>query len=284
MSDNPWFVLDASWVSDEQRAAAADFLSWVRESDQQARFTDAGFRTFEGEPGDVIRPEDGLLPQGPDAIISPPAPAVLAEVQQSWDELRKRAHVLLVLDVSGSMGESVPQAGASKLALAQDAAIGALDAFARNDEVGLWVFSTDLGRNGEPYRQLVPVGPAAKTVPQIKRDIARMVADGGTGLYATLRQAYKTSLAELAPERINAIVLLSDGRNEYPADTDLDGLLRDSSGESVDTSVRVFTIGYGEPADSESLQAIAEASRGQYYEATDPASIDKVMVSVLSNF
>ncbi len=284
VSDNPWLVLDASWVSDEQRAAAADFLSWVRESDQQARFTDAGFRTFEGEPGDVIRPEDGLLPQGPDAIISPPAPAVLAEVQQSWDELRKRAHVLLVLDVSGSMGESVPQAGASKLALAQDAAIGALDAFARNDEVGLWVFSTDLGRNGEPYRQLVPVGTAAKTVPQIKRDIARMVADGGTGLYATLRQAYKTSLAELAPERINAIVLLSDGRNEYPADTDLDGLLRDISGESVDTSVRIFTIGYGSQADSESLQAIAEASRGQYYEATDPASIDKVMVSVLSNF
>lgn len=284
VSDNPWLVLDAPWVTAQQRAGAADFLSWVREADQQAAFTEAGFRTFEGQPGDVIRPEDGLLPSGAGAVISPPAPTVLAEVQKSWDRLRKRAHVLLVLDVSGSMGESVPSAGATKLELAQEAAIGALDAFAKDDDVGLWVFSTDLGDNGEPYRELVPIGPAAKTVPQMKKDIARMVADGGTGLYATLREAQRVSLKSLDPQRINAIVLLSDGRNEYPRDTDLDGLLRDISGESVDTSVRIFTIGYGGQADIASLTAIAEASRGQYYEATDPASIEKVMVSVLSNF
>jgi Ca-activated chloride channel family protein len=284
VSDNPWMVLDATWVTDAERAGAADFLSWVRESDQQRRFTDAGFRTFEGEPGDVIRPDNGLLPEGPATVIAPPAPSVLAAVQKSWDRLRKRAHVLLVLDVSGSMGEPVPGAGATKLKLAQDAAVGALDAFAKDDDVGLWAFSTNLGDNGEPYRELVPVGPAAQTVPQMKKDISRMVADGGTALYATLRQAQAASLKDLDTSRINAIVLLSDGRNEYPADTDLDGLLRQVTGESVDTSVRIFTIGYGGQADIASLTAIADASRGQYYEATDPASIDKVMVSVLSNF
>ncbi len=48
--------------------------------------------------------------------------------------------------------------------------------------------------------------------------------------------------------------------------------------------MRVFPIGYGEGADPESLGAIAEASRGTYYEANDPASIEKVLASVLSNF
>ena len=91
-----------------------------------------------------------------------------------------------------------------------------------------------------------------------------------------MREAQKESLKTLAPDKINAIVLLSDGRNEYPPDTDLEGLLDDLSAESVDTSVRVFTIGYGEAADTEALQQIAEASRGQYYEATDPTSIEKV--------
>ncbi len=284
ISDNPWLVLDAPWVTAQQQAGAADFLTWVREPAQQQRFTDAGFRTFEGVPGDVIRPEDGMLPAGATSVLSPPAPAVLADLQQSWDKLRKRAHVLMVMDVSGSMGEPVPSAGSNKLELAQQAAIGALDGFAPDDEVGLWVFSTGLGDNNEPFRQLVPIGPAKTTVPAMKRDIEQLLADGGTALYATLREAQKESLKTLAPDRINAIVLLSDGRNEYPPDTDLNGLLDDLSAESVDTSVRVFTIGYGEAADTEALQKIAEASRGQYYEASDPTSIEKVLTSVLSNF
>lgn len=284
ISDNPWLVLDAPWATAQQQAGAADFLTWVREPAQQQRFTDAGFRTFEGVPGDVIRPEDGMLPAGATSVLSPPAPAVLADLQQSWDKLRKRAHVLMVMDVSGSMGEPVPSAGSNKLELAQQAAIGALDGFAPDDEVGLWVFSTGLGDNNEPFRQLVPIGPAKSTVPAMKQDIEQLLADGGTALYATLREAQKESLKTLAPDRINAIVLLSDGRNEYPPDTDLNGLLDDLSAESVDTSVRVFTIGYGEAADTEALQKIAEASRGQYYEASDPTSIEKVLTSVLSNF
>lgn len=284
ISDNPWLVLDAPWVTAQQQAGAADFLTWVREPAQQQRFTDAGFRTFEGVPGDVIRPEDGMLPAGATSVLSPPAPAVLADLQQSWDKLRKRAHVLMVMDVSGSMGEPVPSAGSNKLELAQQAAIGALDGFAPDDEVGLWVFSTGLGDNNEPFRQLVPIGPAKSTVPAMKQDIEQLLADGGTALYATLREAQKESLKTLAPDRINAIVLLSDGRNEYPPDTDLNGLLDDLSAESVDTSVRVFTIGYGEAADTDALQKIAEASRGQYYEASDPTSIEKVLTSVLSNF
>ncbi|MFN8183342.1 MAG: substrate-binding and VWA domain-containing protein [Candidatus Nanopelagicales bacterium] len=282
VSDNPWLILD--WVDAGKQQAAKDFLAWLQQPDQQAAFTDAGFRTFEGEPGPVITQANGMLPAGATNVLTPPSPAVLAAIEDSWAELRKRAHVLLVMDVSGSMSEPVPDAGADKLTLAKQAAIGALEQFAPDDEVGLWVFSTGLGQSGEPFVELVPVGPAQRTVPLMQRDIDRLVADGGTGLYATLRQAQSQMLKDLPQDKINAIVLLSDGRNEYPDDTDLDGLLRQLNGESVDTTVRVFTIGYGGSADTESLKAIAEASRGKYYEATDPASIEKVMTSVLSNF
>lgn len=284
VSDNPWLVLDAEWVDATKARAADDFLTWLHEPDQQAVFTEHGFRTFEGNPGDVINQANGLLPAGPKAVLSPPAPAVLAAVQDSWDELRKRAHVLVVMDVSGSMGEQVDAAGMSKLELAQQAASGAIDRFAADDEVGLWAFSTELGPSGEPWVPLEAIGPAATTVPEMKAKIASMVADGGTGLYATLRAAQRQMLADLDTSRINAIVLLTDGKNEYPKDTDLDSLVDQLTGESVDTSVRVFTIGYGQDADPEALQAIADASRGQYYEANDPTSIEKVLTSVLSNF
>ena len=89
---------------------------------------------------------------------------------------------------------------------------------------------------------------------------------------------------ELAPDKINAIVILTDGRNEYPPDSDLDSLVQQLGGESLDTSVRVFPIGYSTAADKDALVRIAEASSAAYYDASDPATIDKVLTSVLSNF
>jgi Ca-activated chloride channel homolog len=284
LSDNPWIALDAAWVDDAKRQAATDFLGWLHQPAQQKAFTDAGFRTFEGEPGAATTQANGLLPAGPANILSPPSPAVLADVQKSWDELRKRAHVLFVMDVSGSMGELVTSSGQTKLQLAQDAAISAFNGFAADDEVGLWEFSTERGPNLEPWLEMQPVGPASTSVPAMQVDVAGMVPDGGTALYTTLRKAQERMLADLDTKRINAIVLLSDGKNEYPPDNDLNSLLDQLKGESLDTSVRVFPIGYGEGADPESLGAIAEASRGTYYEANDPASIEKVLASVLSNF
>jgi Ca-activated chloride channel family protein len=284
LSDNPWVVLETDWVSENKKAAAAEFLAYLRADDQQEVFTNAGFRTFDGVPGDVLNVENGLIPAGASNVLAPPAPPVLAQVQDSWDELRKRARVLYVMDVSGSMGQAVPSAGQSKLALAQEAAINTLDGFAKDDEIGLWVFSTDLGPNQEPWSESVPVDLGRSTLPKMKDDISQLVADGGTALYATLRVAQEEMVKALESDRINAIILLSDGKNEYPPDTDLGSLVDQLDSESLDTSVRVFTIGYGEAADTKTLEAIAQASQGRHYDAGDPNTIGEVLTSVLSNF
>jgi Ca-activated chloride channel family protein len=283
LSDNPYIVLEAEWVDDAKRAVAADFLAYVTEPDRQRAFQDAAFRSFEGEPGPALTQENGALEAGAPVVLAPPAPTVLAAVQRSWDDLRKRARVLMILDVSGSMGENVEQAGLSRLELAKSAATTAVRGFAGNDQLGLWIFSTQLDGN-RPYVERVPVGPASTTIPQITGEIADLVPDGGTGLYATLRAAQADMLADLDPDKINAIVILTDGRNEYPPDSDLDSLVRQLGGESLDTSVRVFPIGYSTAADKDALVQIAEASSAAYYDASDPASIDKVLTSVLSNF
>lgn len=284
VSDNPWMVLNAPWVTETKKAAAGQFLAWLQEPKQQAVFTDAGFRSYEGKPGAPLTQANGLLPEGATNELRPPSAGVVADIKASWDQLRKRAHVLFIMDVSGSMGDPVPGSGGSKLQLAQDAAIASLDGLASDDEVGLWVFSTELGGNGEPWLEMEPIAAGKQSIPKMKESIASLQAGGGTALYATLRAAQKSVLEDFSKDRINAIVLLSDGQNEYPEDTDLDSLVRQLKGESVDTSVRVFPIGYGQGADPEALTAIADASRGRYYEANDPASIEKVLASVLSNF
>ena len=93
-----------------------------------------------------------------------------------------------------------------------------------------------------------------------------------------------TPWPEQPPKQMKTVVLLTDGRNEYPADTDLTGLIRELGGGSSETALRVFTIAYGEGADLATLRQISAASNAAAYDATRPESIDQVFTAVLSNF
>jgi Ca-activated chloride channel family protein len=283
-SDNPFIVLNAPWVDDAKKAAAEDFLKFLQTDKQQQRFKDAAFRDYRGQGGPKISQANGMLPGEPKIRLSPPAPAVLDLVQKSWDSLRKRARVLEVIDVSGSMGESVSKSGATKLALAKAAATRALLEYSPDDEVGLWVFSSNVGGRPSPWLELVPIRPVRDNFNDLRSKISTLTPNGGTALYATARASVDYVRQSFDPTRINAVVFLTDGKNEYPNDTDLDGLVRGLQSEDESVAVRVFTIGYGDDADLPTLQRIAQASRGAAYDASDPASIDKVFTNVISNF
>ena len=88
-------------------------------------------------------------------------------------------------------------------------------------------------------------------------------------------------------ERINAVVVLTDGRNEDPRNTDLGALLdllRATNEGQSSRPVRVFTIAYGADADKDVLRQIAETTNAAAYDASDPKSINKVLTAVVSNF
>jgi Ca-activated chloride channel family protein len=281
MSDHPYVVL--SNASDEQKAAAADFLAYVRDAPQQKRFTDLAFRSYDGKPGAGLTRDNGLLPDAKFTVIDPPAPQVLQKALSMWDAQRKRAKVLLVLDVSGSMNNDAGN-GKTRMELAKQAALQSLTLFAPDDEVGLWTFSTEVAGASTPYTEQVPVAALGGNRGRLEQVIKSLSAEGGTALYATTRAAQR-KMAELAdPSRINAVVVLTDGKNEYPKDSDLDSLVRDIDTSDKEIPVRVFTIAYGGQADLGVLQKISSASRAAAYDASDPTTIDKVLVNVLSNF
>lgn len=284
LSDNPYIVLRAPWVDDAKRAAAADFLAYVRTPEQQERFAQAAFRSFEGKPGKLITPENGMLPDVKLAVLDPPGPLVLDQVAKSWTELRKRANLVFVIDVSGSMGEPVPSAGRSRLDLAKEAADAALPLLAPDDTLSLWTFSTPLQGQTVPYRVVVPAGRVSTIGEQYRRAVSGLVAEGGTALYATTRAAVAQVRAGFDPARINAVVLLTDGKNEYPQDNNLDALVTDLQTEDTTSVVRVFPIAYGENADRAVLTGIARATTAASYDASKEASIKKVLINVISNF
>jgi Ca-activated chloride channel family protein len=290
-SDNPFIVLDADWVTDTQREGARRFEAFVQRPENQERVLEYGFRP--GNPsvpvGSPIVAGNGVNPDEPTRTLEVPAPEVMIEVLDRWAEQRKAAKVMLLIDVSGSMGDVAnDETGETKLDLAKRAAIEALDQFKADDEVALRIFSTSLSAT-EPsdYIDVVPFGPISANRETIATRIRQLVPTEGTPLYTAARDAYRVMQEEYDAARINAIVLLSDGVNEDPRNTDLQGLLDELGASNEGQSsrpVRLFPIAYGSGADINVLQQMAEATNAAAYDASDPRSITNVFTAVVSNF
>jgi Ca-activated chloride channel family protein len=281
MLDHPYVVLPSA--TDQQRAAAADFLSYLQEPAQQRRLAEHGFRDHTGTPGAELAEVAGIPDGQLLSLVEPPSPGTVSAILDAWDDLRKKANVLLVMDVSGSMNEPTGS-GQTRLEAAKQAAIEALDLLHDEDRVGLWSFSTETGDSPQPYTEVWPLARMGESRAGLAEAIGGLHADGGTALYHTVRAAQQHLLSELSPDRITAVVVLTDGKNEYPADNDLAALLRDIDASSLEQSVRIFTIAFGEQSDLEVLTQIGQASRAAAYDARNPATIDRVFVSVISNF
>jgi Ca-activated chloride channel homolog len=281
-SDSPYVVLDAPWVGDTVKAGANDFASFLRTKASQKVFTDAGFRTFEGQAGTPLKSSKEVDAGEVENVLNPPSPEVLAGVRALWNEVRKPARVLLLLDVSGSMADAAGDTGASKLELAKKAVLQALHQFSDRDEVGVWVFTTDL--HGKNYSQLVPVAPIKDNRGAIVKSVKTLTPLSGTPLYSAVRSAAKEMNATYDPDAINAVVVMTDGRNEYTGDMNLGRVVNELGNGSSEARLRVFSIAYGDGADLKTLRKISEASNAAAYDATDPASISKVFTAVLSNF
>lgn len=289
-SDNPFIVLDAPWVTPTQKDAARVFERYVQQPDNQRRVLEFGFRP--GNPAVAVGPPieraNGVDPDQPQNVLGVPAPPVLARILDLWAEQRKGARVMLVIDVSGSMGERASDSGATKLDLAKDAAVDALAQFKADDLVGLRIFSTGLGRTPPTdYVDLVPVGPIGEQREAMTTKIRSLVPTQGTPLYTVAGDTYTGLRNTYDPARINAVVLLTDGKNEDPRNNDVERLLatlRAGSEGQSSTPVRIFPIAYGRDADLAVLRRMAEATNAAAYDASDPTTINQVFTNVVSNF
>ncbi|HEX5723623.1 MAG TPA: extracellular solute-binding protein [Acidimicrobiia bacterium] len=284
-SDNPAYILDAPWVTDVARQAATAFRSFViDDAANQQRVLEFGFRP--GNPsvaiGDPINSANGLNPNKPDTELAVPDPEVLTALLDSWEENRKTARVIMLFDVSGSMAD-LAGGGDTKLALAKQAVLSGLDNFKPDDEIGLWIFSTNLDGDND-YIEVIPPAPLEDIRPQLEESINGLVADGGTGLYDSTRAAVQAVRDGFDQTKINAVLLLTDGMcDDNPPGCELDPLLGFLGSNERDV-VRVFPVAYGEDASVEELTAIANASAARLYQATNPLTIEAVFQQVISNF
>jgi Ca-activated chloride channel family protein len=309
MSDGPYAIMSTIGSADKRRVAA-DFLDFVRADAQQRTLQAVGFRQYRDDsldPGVARAP--GLAAHGSLVMVDPPGGDVLTAVRGSWDGVRKPARVLVLFDMSESMRQqllSQQDAGPgeeSRLSSAKAALTSALDPdlhlFGDQDEVALWPFNGDADTTvpDHPALGLTDLGAHRGEVTDA---IARLAEPtGGTPLYATVTAAQRWLAAQADRAHINAILLLSDGADDYrgqPLGPVLDQIRADNSEH---LTVRVFAVGYGQGGQGTqsaetldgALRQICEASGGVRYRAndasvstTDPRNIDRILQQVVSTF
>jgi Ca-activated chloride channel family protein len=273
-SDSPFFTLNAPWVSSAQAEGAKAFQAYLADQITPEVAAKSGFRPADRETAPVapITAANGADPKQPERVLALPEPRVLAGIKKAWRRDRKPANILLVLDTSGSMNEE------DRLTRAK----AGLDVFFRNvepqDAVGLTIFA-------DKVQPLIAPAPLSKNAAELRGRVRDLIADGGTAFYDATVEAFDSVRDQKATDRINAVVLLTDGE-DTDSQRNADDVVAHLEGQGDSPNrVRVFTIAYSSGASGarDQLKRIAAASGGLDYEGKTE-NIESVYRSISSFF
>jgi Ca-activated chloride channel family protein len=271
-ADHPYLALNAPWVDQTRKDIAAQFATFVTGASGWAAYRDEGFRGADRSAPPSATEQNGL--QAAPRVLQRTLtdPKKLSAAITAWRGVRKRANILMVFDNSGSVAEPNPSTPSiSRLDLAKQAARVGIAQFSPESKLGIWAFSTKMTATTD-WKQLVPIRPVGTdTGPRGQRQacldaVLSMKAKGGTALYDTALASFRAMKAEADPDRLNLVVLVTDGADEDPSGITKPDLLRTLKAEqNPDKPVRIITIGESTTADLASIKQISDATGGASY-------------------
>ncbi len=251
--DHPLALLETGDLTPLQRQTFARFGDYLLSPEAQQVVLQHGYR-----PADLATPLDGAgspltAANGVDAsepktTLQVPNANVIKVVRDVWWYTKRHTNVYLVVDTSGSMeGQKLEQAQAALRIFIEQI---------KGDEerVGLIEFATYV----YPTVDLDEMGANRAA---LEMAVNRMEAQGDTALLDGVYEAYRRLQALGDSERINAIVVMTDGQ-ENNSNTSLRSLVAELE-RGYPTQVVVFSIAYGDDADMDTLRWIAEPTGGQ---------------------
>ena len=154
----------------------------------------------------------------------------------------------LIIDKSGSM--SSEGGGVSKLTLAKEAAMKAIDNLREIDDISVIAFD-------DTYDVVVPTQKVTDK-DYIKELISGIQIRGGTSIYPALEKGY--NLQSESEAKIKHTILLTDGQDSIPYST-YEQLLRKFNNDNISLS----TVAVGSDSNSGLLTQLAENCNGRSY-------------------
>lgn len=273
--EHPFAIPNADWVTPEQREAAKVFTDYVRSEAVQKLLMEAGFRpaNINVRIGYPFVPELGVDPLEPSTILELPSPEVLAAIQNSWMYVKKQADVFLLADTTGSMS-------GDKLNKAKEAMKAFVSSQENENRVGLIRFSTD-------WQILVEIDSLEVNKEPLAIAIDGLRAGGNTAMYKALLVTMD-QLRASSPERIKAVVLLSDGLDNQSWElfkVSLNDVVQAiNQSREREAPILVFPIAYGNDADWSKLGAIAQASQTLVQEGSLKEKDLKTLFEIIASY
>jgi len=257
-SDHPVGVVERDWVTPAHREAAKVYIQYLLQHPQQERAITYGFR-----PGavdvPVASPVDqahGVDPQEPKTTLEVPSVPVMDAILKLFDQKKKAADVVLVLDTSGSMSED------QKIQNAREGAKQLVNLLSPGDRMSLVPFNTKTNWASAD----VPISSGRDS---LLHSIDSLFAGGGTALYDSIDSAYEHLLQDQKQNgnRILSVVVLTDGA-DTESNLKLNDLMQRIQYDGETRAIHVFTIAYGKDARKDILKEISDATQAKSYEGT----------------
>ena len=270
-SDHPVGVVNREWVTEAHKAAAKKYIDFLRAPAQQQKALQFGFR-----PGDTsitmtapIDSAHGVDPNEPKATLPVPSAVVVDQAINLWRQNKKHANVVVVFDTSGSMRTE------DRIRYAREGTADLIGMLGDEDTVSLLPFSTQVTWAGQAMD--------LKTNRQaILARVAGLMPQGETALYDAIGVAHDYLAANPRPDRISAIVVMTDGVDSGKGAT-LEGLLSKINAAGEKSGIRVFTIAYGSDARKDVLDNISNATKAKAFSGKT-SDIRKVFKEIATFF
>ncbi|MHB0877194.1 MAG: VWA domain-containing protein [Anaerolineae bacterium] len=259
--DHPLALLEQPGLSQDARETFQALKRYLIDTEAQKVVLSHGYRPADlsiplDGAGSPLSAANGVDPQQPQTVLQMPSAPVVQVVRDAWWYTKRHTNVYLVVDSSGSMqGDKMDN---TRLALA-----AFLDSIRGDQEsIGLIEFSTEIERQ-------VPLDELGRNRTALELAVDELSVGGDTALLDAVDAAYGQLQALGDTERINAIVVMTDGRENASRTSlrQLERRIRDGSSSGV--PVVIFCIAYGDDADMDVLRTVAEASGGQVREGDD---------------
>jgi Ca-activated chloride channel family protein len=250
---------DHTTLTNPQRDTYYAFASYLLEDAVQKQVLTGGYRPVnmnidllgEGSPFKANPSVDALQPK---TTLQIPSYPVVQVVQDFQSYIKKPTNVILVVDTSGSMDDP------NKLPKVQ----AALNAFIDNikgtrDQVGLIEFSDHIKYSS---------GLATASIgykESLKQAVNGMQAGGNTAILDAVLEAFTQLESQNDAQAINAIVVMTDGKENSSSRISQGSLENMLSTARV--PVVVFSIAFGGDADPSIMKSLADATKGQFRES-----------------
>ena len=224
------------------------------------------------------------LPSLPATAMPTMVEHLMYHVLSTWRPELRRTNMLIVVDVSGSMGEALPGTGSTKIDLVRRGISQVNALLPSTAQLGLWQFGSQLAppNDWQPLTGVAPLNASQrKAVETAATNLAARPV--GTGLYDTILAAYRYQQAHYVAGLPNQVILFTDGVNEDdPVTIGVDQLKAGLAAAGKQKYVQLSVFGFGASIPADALSSALSPVDGQVDELTNNDQVIGAFVHAVS--